>query len=102
MPAERPGEETGAAPGAPSLPRKLAGFGLLGLGVLGMVLPVLQGFLFLALGLFILRDQYDWARSGMARLRARFPRQIEGVEAMETRLVGWSRRQGERLRRLLP
>ncbi|WP_217363025.1 PGPGW domain-containing protein [Roseicella sp. DB1501] len=94
--------EAGPPRGSPSLPRKLAGFGMLGLGLLGMVLPVLQGFLFLALGLFILRDQYDWARAGMTRLRMRFPRQIEGVEAMEARLVGWSRRQGERLRRLLP
>ncbi|TCZ55248.1 PGPGW domain-containing protein [Roseicella aquatilis] len=85
-----------------ALVRKLAGFGLLGLGVLGLVLPILQGFLFLALGLFILRDQYGWARDGMAKLRARWPRQVEGVEAMETRLVGWGQRQGERLRRLLP
>jgi hypothetical protein len=89
-------------PGGPSLPRKLAGFGLLGLGVLGLVLPILQGILFLALGLFILRDQYDWARDGMARLRARWPRQVDGVEAMEARLAAWSRRQAERVRRLLP
>jgi uncharacterized protein len=88
--------------GGPSLARKLAGFGLLGLGVLGLVLPILQGILFLALGLFILRDQYDWARDGMAKLRARWPRQVDGVEAMEARLVAWSRRQAERVRRLLP
>jgi uncharacterized protein len=88
--------------GGSSLARKLAGFGLLGLGVLGLVLPILQGILFLALGLFILRDQYDWAARGMAKLHARWPRQVEGVEAMEGRLVAWSRRQAERLRRLLP
>jgi uncharacterized protein len=88
--------------GGSSLARKLAGFGLLGLGVLGLVLPILQGILFLALGLFILRDQYDWARDGMAKLRARWPRQVDGVEAMEARLVAWSRRQAERVRRLLP
>jgi uncharacterized protein len=88
--------------GGSSLARKLAGFGLLGLGVLGLVLPILQGILFLALGLFVLRDQYDWARDGMAKLRARWPRQVDGVEAMEARLVAWSRRQAERVRRLLP
>ena len=68
--------------GRPSLGRKFAGFGLLGLGALGLVLPILQGILFLALGLFVLRDQYDWARDGMAKLRARWPRQVDGVEAM--------------------
>jgi hypothetical protein len=89
-------------PGRPSLTRKVAGFGLIGLGVVGTVLPILQGFLFIGLGLFILRDQYAWAREGMDKLRARWPRQVEGVETMEGRLVGWSRRQTERLRRLLP
>jgi hypothetical protein len=89
-------------PGQPSLARKLSGFGLLGLGVLGLILPFLQGFLFIALGLFILRDQYDWARDAMAKLRARWPRQVDGVESMEARLVAWTGRQTERLRRLLP
>ena len=86
----------------PSLPRKLTGFALLGLGVLGLVLPILQGILFMALGLFVLRDQYAWARDAMAKLHARWPRQVAGVEAMEARLVAWARRQTERLRRLLP
>ena len=85
----------------PSLTRKVAGFSLLGLGVLGTVLPFLQGFLFLALGLFVLRDQYPWARRLMERLHRRWPRQVERVEAMEARLVDWSRRQRERLRHLL-
>jgi hypothetical protein len=89
-------------PGRASLTRKLAGFGLLGVGLLGLVLPILQGILFLALGLFVLRDQYDWAREGMVKLRTRWPRQVEGIEAMEARLVVWSRRQAERVRRLLP
>ncbi|MFC7476571.1 hypothetical protein ACFQS7_19550 [Dankookia sp. GCM10030260] len=88
--------------GRPSLTRKFAGFGLLGLGVLGLVLPILQGILFLALGLFVLRDQYHWARDGMAKLRARWPSQVDGVEAMEAKLVAWSRRQAGRIRRLLP
>ena len=85
----------------PSLPRKVAGLSLLGLGVLGTVLPVLQGVLFIALGLFVLRDQYPWARRIMSRLHRRWPRQVDGVEAMEARLVGWARRQRERARRLL-
>lgn len=82
--------------------RKLAGLALLVLGVLGLVLPILQGALFLALGLFVLRDQYPWARRGMAKLEARWPNQIARVEALEGRLIAWGQRQTERVRRLLP
>ena len=85
-------------PGRPSLTRKLAGFALLGLGALGLVLPILQGILFLALGLFVLRDQYAWAHRGMDWLRRRWPRQVQGVEATEERMIAWFRRQSERLR----
>jgi predicted PurR-regulated permease PerM len=86
----------------PSLKRKICGIGLLVLGVLGLVLPVLQGGLFLGLGLFVLRDQYGWARRAIGWLRHRWPRTVDGVEAMEARLLGWTRRQTAWLRRLLP
>ena len=81
----------------PSLKRKVAGFSLIFLGVIGSVLPVLQGFLFFALGLFVLRHQYAWAHRGMEWLRVRWPRQVDGVEAMEGRLIGWFRRQTAKL-----
>ena len=86
----------------PSWTRKCAGFTLILLGALGTVLPILQGVLFLALGLFVLRDQYPWARFGMDRLRSRWPRQVEGVEALESRMILWGRRQSVRLRQRLP
>ncbi|MCK8785504.1 hypothetical protein M0638_14030 [Roseomonas sp. NAR14] len=85
-----------ASAGRPSLKRKLAGWSLLVLGVLGCVLPFLQGFLFLALGVFVLRHQYGWASNGMRWLERRFPRQVQGIEGMEARLAerlkGWGRR----------
>jgi hypothetical protein len=37
-----------------------------------------------------------WAGCGSAG------RAVDGVEAMEARLLGWTRRQTDRLRRLLP
>ena len=82
----------------PSLKRKAAGFSLLFLGAIGTVLPVLQGFLFIALGLFVLRDQYAWAHRSMEWLRNRWPRQVDGVEALEGRMIDWFRRQGAKLR----
>ena len=82
----------------PSLKRKAVGFSLLFLGAIGTVLPILQGFLFIALGLFVLRDQYAWAHRGMEKLRHRWPEQVANVESMEGRLIGWFRRLGEKLR----
>jgi uncharacterized protein len=81
----------------PSVKRKALGFSLLFLGVLGTVLPILQGILFLALGLFVLRHQYAWAHHTMERLRRRWPRQVDGVEATEARLIDWFRRQSRKL-----
>ncbi|GGG16259.1 hypothetical protein GCM10010964_00690 [Caldovatus sediminis] len=85
----------------PSLGRKVFGWSLLGLGALGSVLPVLQGALFIALGLFVLRHQYRWAHRGMAWAQARWPRQVAAVEALEARLVDRVRHWRRRLRSLL-
>lgn len=85
----------------PSWKRKALGFALLGCGVAGLVLPVLQGGLFIALGLFVLRDQYRWAHRGMERVRQRWPEATAKVEGLEARLIAWFRRQTTRLRRLL-
>lgn len=84
----------------PSLPRKLMGWSLLLLGVLGLVLPFLQGFLFLALGVFVLRDQHIWAARRWGWVQGRWPQHVLRVEEMEASL---SRRLGgaaERVRRL--
>lgn len=80
----------------PSIPRKLAGWSFMGLGVIGLVLPFLQGFLFLALGLFIMRHQYLWAHRGMGWVESRWPGAVGKVEGLEQRVVdrarGWARR----------
>lgn len=82
----------------PSVPRKICGIILLVLGVLGLVLPFLQGFLFLALGLFILRHQYMWAHRGMGWVEGRWPGAVAKVEGVEERLVDRARRLAVRLR----
>ncbi|MFT8246012.1 PGPGW domain-containing protein [Roseomonas sp. BN140053] len=80
----------------PSATRKAIGWSLLVLGVLGCVLPFLQGFLFLALGVFVLRDQHAWAARGWGWLAQRWPGAVARVEAMEEgltrRLSDWGRR----------
>lgn len=84
----------------PSVRRKAAGFSLLGLGAIGLVLPFLQGFLFLALGLFVLRHQYLWAHRGMAWLEGRWPGAVLKAEDYENRTIGWFQRQSARLKRI--
>lgn len=84
----------------PSLPRKCLGWTLLVLGVLGLVLPFLQGFLFLALGVFVLRDQHIWAARRWGWVRDRWPQHIARVEEIEARLCGRLAGAAERVRRL--
>lgn len=71
----------------PSMKRKAAGIGLLGVGVIGLVLPFLQGFLFLALGMFVLRHQYMWAHRGIGWIAGRWPGMVAKSEEMEARLL---------------
>ena len=71
----------------PSFSRKIMGWALLVLGVLGLVLPFLQGFLFLAFGVFVLRDQHIWAARRWAWVAGRWPQMVGRLEAMETRLA---------------
>jgi hypothetical protein len=85
----------------PSLPRKFAGWSLMGLGVIGMVLPFLQGFLFLALGLFVLRHQYLWAHRGMGWVSDRWPGAVTKVEDMEARMITRIHNGREKLRSML-
>lgn len=81
----------------PSWKRKLAGGGLIGFGFLGILLPFLHGTIFLLLGVFMLRAQYVWAHNALGPLQKRFPGMMGRMEAMETKLVGWGRRQLSRL-----
>ena len=84
-----------------SLPRKLMGWSLLTLGVLGLVLPFLQGFLFLAGGLFVLRDQHIWAARRWQWVAGRWPQHVSRIEALEARIVARFSRWGARLRALI-
>jgi uncharacterized membrane protein YbaN (DUF454 family) len=49
------------------------GWSFLGLGIAGLFLPVLQGILFILIGLTILSTEYHWARRWIVKLRRKFP-----------------------------
>jgi hypothetical protein len=73
----------------------------MGLGVIGVILPFLNGTLFLALRMFVMRHQYVWAHRGMGWVAGRWPDMVGKVEAMETRLIARLRDQAGRLRGFL-
>ncbi|MCB2053707.1 MAG: hypothetical protein KDE35_05620 [Geminicoccaceae bacterium] len=59
------------------------GYGFLVLGVLGLVLPVLQGFLFIAIGLIVLSRHAPWAGRLLDRLKAKHPKADELITRAE-------------------
>ena len=69
------------------------------LGIVGLFLPILQGVLFLLIGLIILSSEYVWAHHLLAKLRQRFPKISATAEDATKRAAGWVRhlsRQRER------
>ncbi|MCS6892086.1 MAG: PGPGW domain-containing protein [Rhodovarius sp.] len=81
----------------PCRKRKAIGLSLIGVGVVGLILPVLNGSLPLALGLFMLRHQYVWAQRALAPLARRWPEALARAEGMEERALAWFGRQASRL-----
>jgi uncharacterized protein len=52
----------------------ILGWLFIALGLVGLFLPILQGILFLLIGLVILSAEYHWARKLLGKLRTRFPK----------------------------
>ena len=51
----------------------ITGWAFIGVGIIGLFLPILQGVLFIMIGLIILSTEYHWARRLLERIRTRFP-----------------------------
>ena len=62
------------------------------LGIVGLFLPILQGFLFLFIGLIILSSQYPWAHRVLERIRQRFPRISRTADQASERASLWLKR----------
>jgi uncharacterized membrane protein YbaN (DUF454 family) len=74
------------------------GYAFLGLGVLGMFLPILQGFLFLAIGLVILSRHAPWAQRLVDRLKRKYPRLGAKLDAAEAKAQAIQESSAGRLR----
>ncbi|HLX74293.1 MAG TPA: PGPGW domain-containing protein [Terriglobales bacterium] len=70
----------------------LLGWGFVLLGIAGLFLPVLQGILFLLIGLVILSSEYVWAHKLLQKLRQRFPAIAGKADLAQTRAAAWMRR----------
>ncbi len=79
---------------------QVLGYSFLGLGVLGLFLPFLQGFLFLALGLIILARHARWAERLLDHFRARHPKADHWIGKAEGMLDSWGQRTSAFFRRL--
>ena len=69
-----------------------AGYAFLVLGVLGLVLPILQGFLFIAIGFIILAKTTPWAERLLDRFRDRYPEAGVLLDKAEVKVEQWGRK----------
>jgi uncharacterized membrane protein YbaN (DUF454 family) len=74
----------------------VVGWTFIVLGILGLFLPVLQGILFLMIGLVILSSEYVWAHAVLSKLRARFPRVASTFHEASERARAWIRHEPTR------
>lgn len=70
----------------------VAGWLFIVLGVVGLFLPVMQGILFILIGLTLLSTEYVWAHHLLAKLRARFPRIATYSDQAREKVAAWWRR----------
>jgi len=59
------------------------------LGIAGLFLPILQGILFLLIGLIILSTEYVWAHHLLGRVRERFPGMAQHMDRAKERAHHW-------------
>ncbi len=65
--------------------RLTVGWTFIVLGVAGLVLPFLQGILFIAIGLALIAPESEWAQDKLDWLRDRFPQMASGFDRAQER-----------------
>lgn len=68
------------------------GWVFIGLGILGLFLPVLQGILFLLVGLYLLSADSPWAARLLSKIKDRFPRLHKKFEEAKHKAIETQRR----------
>jgi uncharacterized membrane protein YbaN (DUF454 family) len=72
----------------------ILGWALIAFGIVGLFLPILQGVLFLFLGLYVLSRESTTAHRWMERLRARHPELDQSLQRWKARFR-WRRKKSE-------
>ena len=65
------------------------GWGFVLLGIAGLFLPILQGILFLVIGLMILSSEYVWAHHLLNRVLNHFPKVRHAADAAKHKVEKW-------------
>jgi uncharacterized protein len=68
------------------------GYAFLVLGVFGLFLPFLQGFLFILIGLVILARHAEWAHRLLERFKAQHPKAAEMIDRADAKAAAWWQR----------
>ena len=67
------------------------GWAFIALGIVGLFLPILQGFLFLLMGLVVLSTEYVWAHQLLEKLRRRYPKLGRVADEATAKATRWIR-----------
>ena len=70
----------------------IIGWSFIVLGILGLFLPILQGVLFILIGLAILSSRSDIIKRFLKHLEERYPHHHERVETWKKKIRSWFKR----------
>jgi uncharacterized membrane protein YbaN (DUF454 family) len=70
----------------------IVGWAFIVLGIVGLFLPILQGVLFILIGLLILSSEYVWAHHLLSQLKQRFPQLGRTADAASAKAAAWLER----------
>jgi uncharacterized protein len=67
----------------------IVGWAFMLLGIAGLFLPILQGVLFILIGLIILSSEYVWAHHLLIKLKEKFPKLGRLADQASDKARGW-------------